>query len=398
VRKILLLLFTLIANTGISFAQYTSVSYYIIAHPDDWQLFMGVNAFNDIIPGNTESGTKVVLIYTTAGEANCYGMGVDTGYYLARQTGANRSVQFCADIYSPHGVQSSSVVNIHGINDHNILRFQYKNVTSYFLRLPDGCLHTVHDNLKQLHDGTISSINTMDGSTTYTSYNDLIATLQTIIDQENAQIPEVWINAPDWDESINPGDHPDHLQTGVLAATVATKIPCANLALFEGYTTGNETSNLNPTEIAMEAGLHCQVSYGLTHNGYGSEWDSGQTPGHVDWTSRNYFRVFNLCGTNKVKDNLKKFVTNSSTNGFYINAYPNPAQTIINLTYLVMEDGIVSMTLYTADGRLVGEIVNESKSRGLYTTSYKIDQLPPGIYIINIRSGQNKKTIQFVKR
>jgi hypothetical protein len=63
-----------------------------------------------------------------------------------------------------------------------------------------------------------------------------------------------------------------------------------------------------------------------------------------------------------------------------------------------MEDGIVSMTLYTADGRLVGEIVNESKSRGLYTTSYKIDQLPPGIYIINIRSGQNKKTIQFVKR
>src|SRR5580704_6339006 len=82
VRKLCLLVYFMISS-AVAFSQYTSVSYYVVAHPDDWQLFMGVNAFNDITPGIAGSGTKVVLIYTTAGEDNCYGTGVDAGYYTA---------------------------------------------------------------------------------------------------------------------------------------------------------------------------------------------------------------------------------------------------------------------------------------------------------------------------
>jgi type IX secretion system substrate protein len=396
VRKALILLLICISNAGISYCQYTSVSYYVVAHPDDWQLFMGVNAFNDIIPGDSGTGTKVVFIYTTAGEANCEGNGVDTGYYLSRQGGANRSVQFCADIHSPHALQTSSVVTVHGINDHNVLRFEYKNVVSYFLRLPDGCMEAVHSTIKKLRDGTISSISAVDGSTSYSSYEDLLQTVGSIITNENAQVPEVWINAPDWDNASNPVDHPDHMETGLLAATVSTRTGCSNLALFEGYNTSNEPSNLSPEEVAMEAGLHSQVSYWLTHNSYGTEWDQGA--GHVEWTSRNYFRVFNLCGTTTVKDNLKKFVTNTSSSGFYVNLYPNPAQATINMTYLVMENGIVNMSLFNADGRLAGAVLNESKERGVYTASYSISDLPPGVYFLKVRSAQNVKTIQFVKR
>ena len=397
-RKILLVLFLLNVNATISFSQYTSVSYYIVAHPDDWELFMGVNAFNDIILGKTDSGSKVVFIYTTAGDANCNGLSSDSGYYVARQTGANRAVGFCADIYTPHATLSSSYVTVHGIDDHNILRFQYKNVFSYFLRLPDGCMEAVRSTIKKLHDSTILSISSVDGSTTYSSYEDLVETLTNIISTENGLIPERWINTSDWDNSVNPVDHPDHMATGLLAATVSTRISCTNVALFEGYHSGEQPSNLSPEEIAMEAGLHCQASFGLTHAGYGSEWDFGKAYGHVDWTSRNYFRVFNLCGTATPRDGLKKFITNSSNNGVYINVYPNPAQTTINLSYLVMENSPVRIKLYGADGRYVDEMINENKNRGVYNLSYNIDGVPPGIYIIDAKMGQSTKKLQFVKR
>jgi LmbE family N-acetylglucosaminyl deacetylase len=46
-------------------ADTTSVAFYVGAHQDDWQLFMSPQAYYDL----TTSGTRVVFIYTTFGEA-----------------------------------------------------------------------------------------------------------------------------------------------------------------------------------------------------------------------------------------------------------------------------------------------------------------------------------------
>src|SRR5436190_22007358 len=74
------------------FAQQ-EVSYYLAAHQDDWQLFMGTNAKADA------SYAKVVFITLTAGDA---GDGNNGGgiipYFQARENGAIKSVQFIANL------------------------------------------------------------------------------------------------------------------------------------------------------------------------------------------------------------------------------------------------------------------------------------------------------------
>ncbi|MBK8848309.1 MAG: PIG-L family deacetylase [Bacteroidetes bacterium] len=85
-RSILITL-SMVMNGFVSVAQFTKCSFYFSAHPDDWQLFIGTNAYNDM----QESNTKVVFIYVTAGDA-----GLLTGkvppatvpYYVARERGA----------------------------------------------------------------------------------------------------------------------------------------------------------------------------------------------------------------------------------------------------------------------------------------------------------------------
>jgi hypothetical protein len=61
-RSILLFIFLLSQLPGIA---QSRVSFYVFAHPDDWQLFMGLDAYNDITGGDDH---KVVMIQIGAGE------------------------------------------------------------------------------------------------------------------------------------------------------------------------------------------------------------------------------------------------------------------------------------------------------------------------------------------
>ena len=385
-KQILSLLFLLITGTSISFSQSQKVSFYFSAHPDDWQLFMGVNAFKDIAAASAGSSNRTVFIYTTAGEANCYGNGVNKHYYLTRQLGANRSVQFCSDIYSPHAAWSSSVLSIPGTTNHNILQLRYKNIVCYFLRLPDGCFEQNLNTMAKLANGEISTLSAVDSSTTYLGYNDLVETVRNIVDLESSTLkqPEVWIQASDWDPLINPLDHPDHMQTGRLATEVAARVDYANIALFEGYTTCHEPSNLSPEEIAMEASLHSQVCFGLTHSGVTSEWDPQSDCGHVEWTIRNYFRVYSTA-------------INTKTTATLVKISPNPAGNTINVSYEVMENGPVNIALYDTWGRLQATILNETEKTGVYTINYDIAALPDANYVIYAKISGHLYTLKFTK-
>jgi len=385
-RNLLSIIFLLTIGISHSFAQDSRISFYFSAHPDDWQLFMGVNAFKDISGANTGSSTKVVLIYTTAGEANCYNLGVITSYYLARQDGANRSVQFCADIYSPHSTWSSSMVSIPGISSHNILKMMYKNVVSYFLRLPDGCFEKPRCTMTKLANKEITTITTVDSSATYKGYEDLAETVKNIIDYESSTLaqPEVWIHASDWDPSINPEDHPDHIQTGLLATDVADRVDYANVALFEGYHTCSEPSNLSAEETAMEASLQSQVSFGLTHNGQTGEWDPESECGHVGWANRNYYRIYATA--------IKTKVANA-----FLSISPNPTGNAVNLTYKVMESGPVNIVLYDLYGNIKATIVNDYEAAGIYTINYDGGALVPGNYIVYTKTQGQINTLKFTK-
>jgi hypothetical protein len=269
------------------YCQYSSVSYYVVAHQDQWQLFMGSNAYHDIATrGNNQSAKKVVLIYTTAGEESCNGAPVNIPYYLARQEGANRCVEFCADQWGRHGTWSSSTDTICG---HNILRAQYKNVASYYLKLTGGCMDKGFrgQSLQSFHTGVTQSITAVDSSASYARWDDLVNTMRTIINNESTGINNIQINTADTDQVINPGEHPDHIHTAHVVLDAIKNIPHITLNLYQEYNITNRPVNLDDKTIATKAALLSILDFGRTENGQTSEW----TPDNITFISRNYSRT-----------------------------------------------------------------------------------------------------------
>src|SRR3954469_19788017 len=108
--------------------RFAKTSFYVVAHADDWQLFMQPNAYKDIITGHT----KVVVIIVTAGDA-----GSSETYWKAREEGTKSSIRFCLAPYKK--IEESA--GRRKVNEHDIYFWSANNTICYFLRLPDGNLH-----------------------------------------------------------------------------------------------------------------------------------------------------------------------------------------------------------------------------------------------------------------
>lgn len=62
--------------------------------------------------------------------------------------------------------------------------------------------------------------------------------------------------------------------------------------------------------------------------------------------------------------------------------------------YLIKEKGLVSLKVYDTLGKLVADLVNETKAPGQYSFTFDATNLPSGIYIYSLRVNdfiQNKK-------
>jgi hypothetical protein len=196
--------------------------FYFSPHEDDWQLFMQPNAIKDLA---NSAARAVVFVYITAGDAGCYAACEDTSatagwlpYYQVREQGAIRSMRFAVELErTPPTLDQSSTVTING---HAIWRWQYGNAIAYFLRLPNEFGPAPPDNnlrgtpFEQFSLGRITSMEAVDGSTTYTSWQDLINTVGQIVAKEGQGLTTIWLNNPDPNETNNPGDHGDHLAVG----------------------------------------------------------------------------------------------------------------------------------------------------------------------------------------
>jgi hypothetical protein len=219
---------------------YSAVSFYISPHPDDWQLFYGHKAYEDAL----KPSTKIVFIYTTAGDA-----GRADGWWEAREQAALASVS-C--ITSSQHVADTSVVLI---NHHWITKHTLANSVSYCMRLPDGLPHgtgseTWHgQSLHRLHRNN-QPITAVDQSTTYTTWQDFCNTIDHILTLEHDEgIPQecCWIHAPEYLSNLNPDDHADHLASADAIHTIATIR--YNCAWWLTYYTYYCPDNLSATEL-----------------------------------------------------------------------------------------------------------------------------------------------------
>jgi hypothetical protein len=284
-----LLLFTVFVNSAFS-QQSDSTMYYFAAHQDDWQLFMSANAWEDVV----ESRFHTVFITVTAGDAgNGTGGSGIIPYYQARENGSVLSAKFMADVNSPGQEIKGNYVTING---HKIFKYSYKNVVCYYLHLPNahgdgkGYAKTHNQTLKMLYDGTIKSIETIDGTSTYNGWDDITNTLLKIIEIEKGTAKAGWINVPETDETLNKNDHSEHLFTGRAAMDAVKGAGWLGIKAYVDYYTRGFKPNLNTEQTENAAALHTCDVIGMINGGYESNWNAE----HKAWLPMDYSRIIRL--------------------------------------------------------------------------------------------------------
>ena len=119
-----------------------------------------------------------------------------------------------------------------------------------------------------------------------------------------------------------------------------------------------------------------------------SYWDSTTIPHDANSTV-----TFNFAG-----DQLLKAYFNVTD--FAINAYPNPFNNTVNITYSLPESGQVSVTLYDMTGREMAEPVtsNVFTAQGSHTVQVDAEQLGlrHGVYMLVMRGSGKTITTRII--
>lgn len=281
-KKIFFAVVIICSTASIAQAQL-QLSYFIQADADDWQLYMSKKVSADL-----NAGGKAVMITLTAGDEG-HGTGSfnssPIAYYLAREQGAVNSSKTISDIsyaaYYPfsYAVPTAQVASING---KNIVKYTYgdpsgvANVVSYFLRLPDGgptgagFAATSNQSLMKLKMGNITSITSIDGANTYTSWNDLVETILQIILAEKGSDPQFYINTSNLNAGVNPGDHSDHIYSSTAVQEAVN--PYLAIGINEFIFDHSSTLPNNISDDDYESAVAAFSSYGwsLINNKYPS--------------------------------------------------------------------------------------------------------------------------------
>ena len=258
-------------------APASRAEFYVHAHQDDWQLFMG-----DRTSQSVATGGKVVFIYATAGDAGSN----DVRYWTTRETGSRASV----DAITGSGTWTCANETING---HPIRRCAKGTglVVSYFMRMPDG--NTTGDgfgfgSLKRLRDQNTPT-SAIDQSTTYASWSDFSTTLRGIIELEGVGLSgsNLVVHSPDDDRNINSGDHPDHFATAD-AVRAAAQSRDWSFAWYVNYHTRDLAPNLSQAALDTKRTEFLAYDNVMANAGFGS---LAQATDYQTWLARTYFRT-----------------------------------------------------------------------------------------------------------
>ncbi|GAB1197734.1 hypothetical protein APSETT444_007037 [Aspergillus pseudonomiae] len=197
----------------------------IVAHQDDDLLFLSPDILHEV-----QAGRRVRTVFLTAGDAG----EVSTGYWEQRQAGSQAAYAQMADV-SDIWTQSDA-----GIDGKNIPAFTLAgnpDISLVFLQLPDGngvgdgFPSTGSASLQKLWQSEISSIQTVNGSTSYTN-DELIDTLASLMSDFSPDR----INTQDYTHEYGGGDHSDHYTTAYYVQQAAERYSTTHtLTGYTGY-------------------------------------------------------------------------------------------------------------------------------------------------------------------
>jgi LmbE family N-acetylglucosaminyl deacetylase len=273
-----------------------ALSVFVVAHPDDWQLFMNPAAFHAM----NEPHEKAVFVHVSAGDAGKGVGGEPTPYYLAREDGALRAIRFMANAVNATaalgaGTQPEAVERA----GHLVARHAYANSVAYFLRVHDGNIVNGNDfqehplSLQRLRSGASAESKAIDGSARYAGWSDFVATLEAVIVSELAPGTALNLHIAELDERRNPGDHPDHRAVAFALEEVAARLPSARVSPHQEYPTRDRRPNVTGEDYLIDVGTWAATASGLSDSHAGSTWE----PGHNAWLGRDYHRTQEPRGT-----------------------------------------------------------------------------------------------------
>jgi hypothetical protein len=249
-----------------------TVALYVHGHQDDWQLFMG-----DRATASLRGDAKVVFVYTTAGDA-----GRGARYWLSRESGALASV----DTIIGAGAWTCERRTV---SAHPIQRCAKGRAVNYFMRIPNGNPRDGtgygFGSLKLLRDLGTATV-TVDTTTTYASWADLVATVGGILDLEagSPTAPAIAVHAPDYDRAINPGDHNDHWATAEAVRAAVGRRPW-DLTWYVDYRTRDLPVNLAAAAHADKTKEFLAYDRAMVAAGFGS---IASQPSYQAWLWRRY--------------------------------------------------------------------------------------------------------------
>lgn len=389
------------------------VNIYIVAHQDDWQLFMGSHAYN-----NVQAGGKVIFVCLTAGQADNPG----DQYWKGREAGCKAATRAAADVTSAPvtSAQTESVT----INNHSLSVYHYKNTASYFLRLPDGGVDAkgfARGNFQSLFKckGSNTPISDVNGATTYANWADLVKTLRQLVLKEADSNSKLIIHCPDPVKKKT--DHPDHTMAGVLAQAATVDIDCRQL-LYLGYISQTKPVNLTVAQTANQTLLFMANCQELVANGLASEWDDK----HRVWIGRQYCRLRHngltppnsqpmkpvasiptpvviatpiapmpsLDGGVRQVGTIDTMLVTVQQAGVTLKpAYPNPFDMSSLIGYQIPESKFVSVRIYDLQGRLVQTLVQQKQTPGIYEVWLDVNEFPAaGVYICKLQAGRESRS------
>jgi LmbE family N-acetylglucosaminyl deacetylase len=221
----------------------------IVAHEDDDLLFLSPDLLHAI-----QSGRTVRTVFLTAGDAG-------TDHWQTREAGVQAAyAQMC-------GVANSWTQTDAGIAEHSIPVFMlsgHPSVSVAFMRLPDGNFNgsgfasTTHKSLQHLWTGSISTIDAIDASSSYSKAT-LISTLTSLM----SSFQPDQINTQDYVGTYGDGDHSDHHSVAYFVQAAVQKYTTPHSLIgYQGYTTSSRLANVTGVDFtAKQDAFHAYVHH-----------------------------------------------------------------------------------------------------------------------------------------
>lgn len=256
----------------------TQTAVYITAHEDDWQIFMGDHAYDDLMTAD-----EVVFIYLTAGEA-----GKEKVFWNAREQGALNSIAWSLN---EDNTGSSSLIDIDG---KEVMQTILAHTTSYFLRLPDGNGNGNgfpaygNQSIARVYDGSQFSIDNVTQTSSYNRF-EIISTVRSLIQRHTPPGSQLSFHLQDHDKNINPGNHPDHITASLIGQEALSSLGYRDITLFLDYASSSQPENLDQATYEIKQGLFDAYDYKMQElAGYHTINQEG--PIYYTWLKRTYFR------------------------------------------------------------------------------------------------------------